>query len=126
MKSTAVSWGAMGFNLPENSDSAMQRDILEALPVLVFLERAGKIVFANAEARQLPGLEQDEAFERPVEDVLWGVFPGAAEPQTLLTCGPRGNPRFGWPRTPAGRSLPLLEGCAGFLTVVSRRCRSRL
>ena len=42
----------MSLNLPENSDSAQQQDILNALPVLIFLERAGKIVWANAEVRQ--------------------------------------------------------------------------
>ena len=30
--------------------------------------------------------------ERPVEDVLWGLFPGTAEPQTLLTGTRRGSP----------------------------------
>ena len=45
----------MGLNLPENADASQQRDILDALPVLVFLERAGRIVFANAEARQMLG-----------------------------------------------------------------------
>jgi PAS domain-containing protein len=55
------------------------------LPVLVFLERAGKIVFANAEARQMLGVTEGEWVQRPVEDVLWGLFPGTAEPQTLLT-----------------------------------------
>ncbi len=79
-------------NLPDNADSSKQREILDALPVLVFLERAGKIVFANAEARQMLGLAAGEWEERPVEDVLWGLFPGTAEPQTLLTGTRRGSP----------------------------------
>jgi len=33
-----------GLNLPENSDSSKQQEILDALPVLIFLEQAGKIV----------------------------------------------------------------------------------
>src|SRR5665213_3276776 len=71
---------ATGLNLPENADSSRQREILDALPVLVFLEQAGKIVFANAEARQMMGLTEGDWAERPVEDVLWGLFPGTAEP----------------------------------------------
>ena len=79
-------------NLPENADSSRQREILDALPVLVFLELAGKIVFANAEARQMIGLTEGDWAERPVEDVLWGLFPGTAEPQTLLTGTEKGSP----------------------------------
>jgi len=42
-------------NLPENANSLQQREILDALPVLVFLERAGQIVYANSEARRAMG-----------------------------------------------------------------------
>ena len=80
-----TSWENMVVNLQRNSDSAGQRGILDALPVLVFLERAGSIVFANAKARQMLGLANEVWTPRPVEDVLWGLFPGTAEPQTLLT-----------------------------------------
>jgi PAS domain-containing protein len=66
----------MSLNLPENSDSTHQREILDALPALVFLERAGRIVFANAEAREMLGLTGGEWTPRPVEEVLWGLFPG--------------------------------------------------
>ena len=47
----------MSLLLPQSSESAEQQEILDALPVLVFLERAGKVVFANAEARQLIGVD---------------------------------------------------------------------
>ncbi|HTX75217.1 MAG TPA: EAL domain-containing protein [Terracidiphilus sp.] len=86
----ALAWGN-GLNLPENSESGQQRAILDALPVLVFLERAGNIVFANAEARHLLGVEGDWV-QKPVEDVLWGLFPGTAEPRTPLTGSHRGSP----------------------------------
>ncbi len=82
----------MNASLPENSDSARQQEILDALPVLVFLERAGRIVFANAEARQMLDLAEKAWLERPVEDVLWGLYPGTAEPQTLLKGTRRGSP----------------------------------
>lgn len=55
---------ATRLNLPENADSSKQQEILDALPVLVFLERAGKIVFANAEARQMLGLTEGEWIRR--------------------------------------------------------------
>ncbi len=76
---------AMQLNSRGNPIPDDQRAVLDGLPVLVFLEHAGKIVFANAEARQLLGLTEGEWNHRPVEDVLWGLFPGTAEPQTKLT-----------------------------------------
>ena len=103
----AIPWEAKGVNLPENSDSARQREILDALPVLVFLERAGKIVFANAEARQTLGLTESEWVERPVEDVLWGLFPGTAEPQTLLKGSRKGSPFHATMPAKGGKLQPV-------------------
>jgi diguanylate cyclase (GGDEF)-like protein/PAS domain S-box-containing protein len=87
----ALAGSESGLNLPENSESGQQRAVLDALPVLIFLEREGQIVFANTEARQLLGVEGEWA-QRPVEDVLWGFFPGTAEPRTALTGSHRGSP----------------------------------
>jgi PAS domain-containing protein len=47
-------------NLSENCASTQQQEVLDALPVLVFLERGGKVVFANAEARHTLGLGDGE------------------------------------------------------------------
>lgn len=79
-------------NLPANADGQQQRQVLDALPALVFLERAGQIVYANAEVRQMMGLAEGEWTPRPIEEVLWGFFPGTAEPQTSLTGTRRGSP----------------------------------
>ena len=84
LESSTVSPEAFHLDLPANADSADQGRVLDALPVLVFLERAGIIVFANAEARQLVGEPGDAWVRRPIEEVLWGLFPGTAEPQTQL------------------------------------------
>jgi Amt family ammonium transporter len=97
----------MSLNLPENSDSPQQQEILDALPVLVFLERAGEIVFANVEARQMLGLADEPWVSRQVEDVLWGLFPGTAEPQTLLTGTMRGSPFHATLPARNGRLLPV-------------------
>ena len=97
----------MSLNLPENSDSPQQQEILDALPVLVFLERAGDIVFANVEARQMLGLADEPWVSRQVEDVLWGLFPGTAEPQTLLTGTMRGSPFHATLPARNGRLLPV-------------------
>jgi Amt family ammonium transporter len=105
---------ATRLNLPENADSSKQQEILDALPVLVFLERAGKIVFANAEARQMLGLTEGEWIRRPVEDVLWGLFPGTAEPQTLLTSTRKGSPFHATMPARNGRLLPV-EGTYSML-----------
>ena len=82
----------MNLNLPENSDSVHQQQILDALPILIFLERAGRIVFANSEARQMLGSATGAWIPCAVEEVLWGLLPGTAEPQTRLTGSRRGSP----------------------------------
>ena len=103
----AVLSEAIGLNLPENADSIKQREILDALPVLIFLERAGKIVFANVEARRMIGLSEGEWPQRPVEDVLWGLFPGTAEPQTSLKGTGAGSPFHATMPTISGRLVPV-------------------
>lgn len=109
----------MTLNLPENSDSAQQQEVLDALPVLVFLERAGRVVFANAEARQTLGQSEGEWVQRPVEDVLWGLFPGTAEPQTQLIGTPSGSPFHATMRVRSGRLLPV-EGTYSILNAELR------
>lgn len=109
----ALVWDGPGLNLPENSESRQQRDVLDALPVLVFLERAGSIVFANAEARQELGFD-GEWQPQPVEDVLWGLLPGTAEPRTSLTGGKRGSPFHATLACSNGRMTPV-EGTYSIL-----------
>lgn len=106
-------------NLPENSDSTQQQEILDALPVLVFLERAGKVVFANNEARQTLGLGDAQWVERPVEDVLWGLFPGTAEPQTHLIGTRTGSPFHATMPARGGRLMPV-EGTYSILNAELR------
>jgi diguanylate cyclase (GGDEF)-like protein/PAS domain S-box-containing protein len=103
-----------GVNVPENADASEQRRVLDALPVLVFLERAGTIVFANSEARQMLGLAEGEWVPRPVEEVLWGLFPGTAEPQTLLTATRQGSPFHATLAARSGRLFPV-EGTYSLL-----------
>jgi diguanylate cyclase (GGDEF)-like protein/PAS domain S-box-containing protein len=91
MRLAALVWDGISLNVPENPESTQQRAVLDALPVLVFLERDGVIVYANAEARQEIGVE-GEWQECPVDDVLWGLLPGTAEPRTQLTGSKRGSP----------------------------------
>ena len=98
---------AIGLSVPENADSKKQREILDALPALVFLERAGKIVFANAEARQLLGLTEGDWAPRGVEEVLWGLFPGTAEPQTTLKGTAAGSPFHATMPALSGKLIPV-------------------
>jgi Amt family ammonium transporter len=102
----ALVWDGPDLNLPANSDSMQQRAVLDALPLLVFLESAGSIVFANAEARHELGIEGDWQ-PCPVEDVLWGLLPGTAEPRTALTGGRRGSPFHATLACRDGRMIPL-------------------
>jgi len=97
----------MNVNLPQNWDSREQQEILDGLPALIFLERAGRIVFANAEARHLLGWGEEKWTSRPVEEVLWGLFPGTAEPQTALTGGRASSPFHATLATRGGRLLPV-------------------
>ena len=103
----AVPAEAMELNLDGDTNPDAQREVLDGLPVLVFLERAGKIVFANTEARQMLGLVEGEWIPRPVEDVLWGLFPGTAEPQTLLTSTRHGSPFHATLPASNGRLVPV-------------------
>lgn len=82
IENTIFSPEAVHLNLTANVDSAEQRKVLDSLPMLVFLERAGIIIFANAEARQMLDEPEGEWVTRPIEEVLWGLLPGTAEPQT--------------------------------------------
>ncbi len=97
---------AMSLNLPHNSPSEQQRDVLDALPVLVLLERMGAIVFANAEARLALGLADGEAIERPVEDVLWGLLPETTE-ASAPAAGRRSNPFHATLLAKNGRMQPI-------------------
>ena len=108
-RSAGKSAEAASLNLTENSESLEQREILDALPVLVFLERAGKVVYANAEARSLLGHTEKEGdwVVRPVEEVLWGLFPGTAEPLTQLTGTRKGSPFHATVPARSGRLLPV-------------------
>ncbi|MGA9670335.1 MAG: EAL domain-containing protein [Terracidiphilus sp.] len=106
-------------NLPKNSDSAEQREVLDALPVLVFLEYAGKIAFANAEARRLLGVADGAWVPCPVEDVLWGLSTGMAEPQTQLAAGCEGTPFHATLHCPDGQMLAV-EGICHTLDPDSR------
>jgi diguanylate cyclase (GGDEF)-like protein/PAS domain S-box-containing protein len=105
---------AMGLNVPQDADATKQRQILDALPVLVFLERAGKIIYANTEARLMLGLTEGDWVPRGVEDVLWGLFPGTAEPQTLLKGTGTGSPFHATMPTRAGKLVPV-EGTYSIL-----------
>src|ERR1035438_337956 len=109
----------MSLNLPENSNSTQQQEVLDALPVLVFLEQAGNVVFANAEARQARGLSEGDWTPRPVEDVLWGLFPGTAEPRTQLIGTRAGSPFHATMPARSGLLLPV-EGTYSILNAELR------
>ncbi len=97
----------MNLNLLENSDSVHQQQVLNALPILIFLERAGRIVFANSEARQMLGSATGAWIPCAVEEVLWGLLPGTAEPQTQLTGSRRGSPFHATIADSGGRLIPV-------------------
>ncbi len=102
----ALVWDGIRLMRPENPDSAQQRVVLDALPVLVFVERGGTVVYANAEARHEMGID-GEWQERPVDDVLWGLLPGTAEPRTKLTGSKRGSPFHATLACKNGRMTPV-------------------
>ena len=101
-------------NLSKNANPDAQREVLDGLPVLVFLEREGKILFANAEARRTLGSPEGEWTPRPVEEVLWGLSAGTAEPQTVLKGTDRGYPFHATLPDKGGRLVPI-EGTYSIL-----------
>jgi Amt family ammonium transporter len=109
-----IAWEIDRLNLPQNADSTKQREILDALPVQVFLERAGQVVFANAEARQVLGVADGEWIPRPTDEVLWGLSSGTAEPQTLVACSGPGSPFHATLPACNGQLLPV-EGIRSIL-----------
>src|ERR1039458_9291255 len=109
----------MSVNLPENSDSEQQQHILDALPVMVFLESGGRIVFANAEARRLLGTDDLEQISKPVEEILWGFFSGIAEPQTSLAGVEVGSPFHATMESVDGALIPV-EGIYSILNAELR------
>jgi len=109
----------MRLNLHKNTNPDFSREVLDALPVLVLLERAGGITFANAEARQALGANGGEWVERPVEELFWGLRPGTAEPQTALAATRRGRPFHASLRANDGKLLPI-EGTYSVLDVDRR------
>jgi PAS domain S-box-containing protein len=99
--------GELALNLVANAASLEQMAILDALPVLIFFERAGKIVYANREAR-ITIHEVDGAWtERPIEEVLWGLLPGTAEPQTRLKGTRRSRPFHATMPVAGSRMMPV-------------------
>jgi len=65
------------------------------------------------------GLTEGEWVTRPVEDVLWGLFPGTAEPQTLLTGTKKGSPFHATMPARDGTLLPV-EGTYSILDADQR------
>lgn len=106
-------------NLPQNAELRSQREILDALPALVFLERAGRIVYANAEALDVMGIAAAQWTPRSTEDVLWGFYPGIAEPQTALAGARGGSPFHATLPGRGGRIIPV-EGTYSILNTELR------
>ena len=100
--------------VPQSSESAEQFQLLDALPVLILLERAGKVVFANAAARQMIGHDDGLWTPRPVDDLLWGLSSGTAEPRTLLKGTQTGSPFHATLTANDGSLLPI-EGTYSLL-----------
>ncbi|HUB51814.1 MAG TPA: PAS domain-containing protein [Terracidiphilus sp.] len=101
-------------DLISNAASVEQRAILDALPVLIFLEKEGRILFANREARLMVDEACGEWIERPIEEVLWGLLPGTAEPRTRLKGTRRSRPFHATMPIIGSRMMPI-EGTYSFV-----------
>jgi Amt family ammonium transporter len=108
-KTAAVTAASMKFL--EKTNPCAQQEIFDALPALVFLERAGKIVFANAEARQLLGLAEEEWSGRPIDEVLWGFFPSAAGPRARPAATTNSSPFHATIHARGGSLVPVEGAC---------------
>ena len=101
-------------NLAQNPQNTAQQQVLDALPVLVLIERSGKVVFANAEVRHLLGRDEGEWIPAATEELIWGLGAGTAEPHTRLSDHGRARPFHATLPTAKGRILSI-EGvyCPG-------------
>lgn len=106
-KEAAAAVKDMDVNLLQNWESPGQQEILDGLPALVFLVRAGRVVFANREARELLRWEGETWASRPIDEVLWGLLPGTAEPQTVVAGGRTSNPFHATLATRGGHMLAV-------------------
>lgn len=63
-------------------------DLFEAnydtLPAYVFVERKGRIVYANLAARQILGAQPGESFDRPTGEIFWELSPSPVDPSGLM------------------------------------------
>jgi Amt family ammonium transporter len=110
-----IAWEIDRLNLPQNSDSPVQREILDALPALVFLEREGQVVFANAQARRILGIAEHHWTARSSEEILWGLSSGTADSQTLVAASGQGSPFQATLAAGTGELLPV-EGIRSILS----------
>ena len=124
--------GELALNLVANAASSDQKAILDALPVLIFLERESKIVFANRQARLMIDEADGEWAERPIEEVLWGLLPGTAEPQTRLKGMRRSRPFHATMPVAGSRMMPVEgiysvagESRSGAVIVAHPSCHER-
>jgi len=78
--------------LPHNPGPFDGCEILDALPVLIFTEHQGKILFANAEARRILGKLDAPWQPIPTDELIWGLRAGTAEPHTRITDHGRARP----------------------------------
>jgi Amt family ammonium transporter len=109
-KTSPVGLEAAKARFSGKSGPGAQQEIFDALPALVFLERAGKIVFANAEARKLLGMAEEEWSERPIDEVLWGFFPHA-ERRAQLPPTTKGSSFHATIRAGGGCLVPIEGAC---------------
>ena len=84
------------------------------MPVLVFLEREGRIVFANTEARRMLGVGDSDWTARLSEEILWGLSSGTADPQTLVASSGQGSPFHATLAAGSGQLFPV-EGIRSIL-----------
>jgi len=68
-------WSPMKVNLSDHAELPEQKAILDELPVLIFLAREGKVIFANAAVRSRLGEDVSSAWTLcEVEALLPGVL----------------------------------------------------
>lgn len=57
----------------------------DTLPAYVFVERQGRIIYANLAARQVLGAQPEETLDRPTGEIFWELVPSTSENVKLMS-----------------------------------------
>lgn len=95
----------------DNGGQSFSGKNFDTLPAYVFVERQGRIVYANLAAREALGAEPEEAFDRPTGEIFWELVPSASAAVGLMKVGDHAQGFESRIRGAADRVIPVHGIC---------------